>query len=843
MGEVYRAIDPRLKRSVAIKILPPEVSRDPERLGRFQREAQVLASLNHPNIAAIYGVEEWDGVPALVMELVEGQTLAERLLKGPLPGEEIVAIAKELVEALGAAHEKGIVHRDLKPANIKIKPEGEVKVLDFGLAKAVVNVAPDSDPNSSPTLTAMTQGPAILGTAAYMSPEQARGRSVDQRTDVWSFGCVLFEMLAGRRPFAGDTATDILAGIIRSEPDWSLLPKNTAQPLRRLLRQCLEKDPRQRLQNIRDGRFELQESQQSEVTVAPGPSTRHRFLWTGWAVAIVLAPAVLLLGFALHRAARPPLRKFEVIVAGLNPGLVRVPEISPDGRRIAYYAGGHLWVRELDQLIPGQVSAADDSDAYFWSPDSAYLAFGEKKKLWKIPAHGGTREVICDVPDTGVVLSGAWSTNGSIALSVWRSSVYQVPATGGVAKLLLPVSSDEVDFHNLSYLPDGKTLLFMVHPKNDDVTISTLSGGSRKALLKQPKNGVLGDPAYSTSGHLLYIGGNGTDYSIMAVPFSVSSQEVIGEPFVVAANAAYPSVADDGTLVYVPNRPKLRQLVWLSPAGKIETAIGAGQDLLEAPALSPDGRQAAVSTEDNNAVEIWMYNLADGNHHRLTFSDQGATAISPVFSPARGQLAFGETHDINSSIRMVSADGSGNRQIVAKGMPGSFTPDGKILAFTSQDVRGKYHLLYASTDGSGEPVILSHSDANEADPEISPNGRFFAYTSDESGREEVYVRPFPAGDAKWQVSTTGGSMARWSPAGNKLIFVHENDLITVDVSSSPSFGFSAPSRLLSGESVDFGNGYAVARDGRILAVQELDQGKSGGPMVVVQNWYAQFRKK
>jgi len=852
MGEVYRALDPRLKRSVAIKVLPADVSSDPERLARLQREAQILASLNHPNIAAIYGVEESNGIPALVMELVEGQTLAERLTRGPLPADEILPIARQLVEALSAAHERGIVHRDLKPANIKITPLGTVKVLDFGLAKAVVKATLESDPDSSPTRTALTQGLTILGTAAYMSPEQARGSIADQRADIWAFGCVLFEIVAGQRAFRGNTVTDLLASIIRSDPEWNSLSVDTPRPLRILLERCLEKDPQRRLQDIRDARFELADAEGDEPAAAAKSPAHSRFLWIGWATATVLALAVVGLGFLLKRAPELPLRKIELTVAGFNPQFVHLPLISPDGRRIAYYAGGHLWIRELDQLTARQLPEADDTWAYFWSPDSTYLVSSESKKLWKIPAQGGPRVLICDVPDTGKALSGAWGTKGNIALSVWRGSVYEVPATGGVAKLRMPINGSEVDFHYLSYLPDGKTLLFLVHSKEDGLSsISLLSGEARKVILERSQDRVLAALTYSTSGHLLYTTGTTMDYSIWAAPFSTSSLAITGEPFVVAATATYPSVANDGTLLYVPNLPKLRRLVWLSPTGNIESTIGAGQDLLAAPSLSPDGLRAAVSSEDNNAVEIWIYDLSDGAHHRLTFSDQGSTATEPVWSPAGDKIVFTAIHHIDSNVRVIAVDGTGNKQLVANGtaallnhsIAGSLTPDGKVLAYTSQDEKGKTRLEYVNSDGSSQPVLFSHSDNNESDPHVSPNGRFVAYASDESGRDEVYVRPFPNGDAKWQVSTAGGARPRWSAGGNKLFFVHEHDLMDVNVSLTPSFTFSSPQKLFSTETIDPGNGYDVARDGRFLMVEELDQGKSGGPMVLVQNWLSEFTKK
>ena len=848
MGEVYRAVDWRLKRSVAIKILPADFSQDPERLARFEREAQVLASLNHPNIATIYGVEESSGVRAFVMELVEGQTLGERLHRGRLTADEVQALTRQLVDALTAAHEKGVVHRDLKPGNIQITSSGTLKVLDFGLAKAVEKSAAESDLNSSPTLTAMTRGPVILGTAAYMSPEQARGQSVDQRTDIWSFGCVLFEMLSGKRPFSGDTSTDILAGIIRSGVEWNILPGDTPRPMRRLLQRCLEKDQRRRLQNIADAHFDLDESASDEPQVPASPR-RSRFWWAGWAVAAAIAVAGAGLFFIPDRTPGPPLRKMELIVEGLSPGLFNVPVLSSDGQRVAYHAAGHLWIRELDQLTARQVPDADDSRAYFWSPDGTQLAYGESKKLWKVPAQGAQRTLICDIPDTGELLSGAWGTKGNIALSVWRSPVYEVPATGGIAKLLMPVNpKEEVDFHNLSYLPDGRTLLFLVHAAEASPgSISVLSGGTRNEILKEPPNERLADPEYSPTGQLMYTVGTDFDFSIWAAPFSPASLRLAGDPFVVAARAELLSVANDGSLLYIPSRPNPRQLVWIGPNGTVERRIGEGQDQMGGPALSPDERWAAVSTLDNNAEELWIYDLANGAaHHRLTFTERGAGAEWPVWSPKEGKIAYTREpfRGIGTSIRIINMDGTADQQIMASGYGGSFAPDGKTFVY-GVDTKGRGSLWYV-TLGSGEaPKHLRAATGSEWDPEFAPNGRYVAYVSDESGRNEIYVVPFPAGSARWQISTSSGQAPRWSPGGDALYFAAKDGLMRVHVSYSPSFSSTAPLKVVPDDVVDLEGGYSVARDGKhILATRDPDPRKSGGaPMVLVQNWYSEFRKK
>jgi dipeptidyl aminopeptidase/acylaminoacyl peptidase len=414
--------------------------------------------------------------------------------------------------------------------------------------------------------------------------------------------------------------------------------------------------------------------------------------------------------------------------------------------------------------------------------------------------------------------------------------------------MLIPVNpKEEVDFHNLSYLPDGKSLLFLVHAAdNGPSKISTFSGGRRQVILNEPENSFLGDPVYSSSGHLLYTVGSSFDFSIWAAPFSTSSMRVTGEPFVVAARAQLPSVANDGSLIYVPNLPKIRQLVWVGPSGTVERQIGNGQDQLGDPDLSPDGRWAAASSLESNAEEIWIYELANGARHRLTFTER-AGARWPVWSPKGDKIAY--TRDpfqgIETSIRLINPDGTDDQQIVARGYAGSFTPDGKTFVYTV-DNKGKDSLWYV-TLGSGEaPKALRTASGSESYPKFAPNGRYVAYTSDESGREEVYVVPFPPGSGKWQVSTSGGTSARWSPGADELFFAAKDGLMRVHVSYTPSFSLTAPQKVVGDDVLDLDGGYSAARDGKhVLAMSDPDSKKSGGgaPIVLVQNWYSEFRKK
>src|ERR1043166_4066766 len=470
MGEVYRARDEKLNRDVAIKILTEAFAQDSDRLARLKREAQVLASLNHPNIASIYGLEEANRFMALAMELVEGPTLADRLATGLIPIDETLAIARQIAAALEAAHERGIVHRDIKPANIKVNHDDAVKVLDFGLAKVFVDEAPDTDLSHSPTLIRGTQAGMILGTAAYMSPEQAKGKVVDKRSDVWAFGCVLFEMLTGKQSFSGETLTDILASVVRAEPDWDLLPASTPEAIRRLLRRCLTKDPKQRLRDIGEARITIESFQSgkseeiAETTIRNKPRPlKSTLLWTaGIALAFILGAS----GMWLLRSvsSEMPLRKTELQIPGLDLSIYYGYSISPNAKSIAYVGNNRLWIRDLDRLEPHEVPNTDNASHPFWSPDSAYVGYVIGKKMWKVSSAGAGSTAITDLPD---LLTGAgaasWRASGTIVFTTGSGGLFQVPAQGGDPTPLLNVAADEADFHDASVLPDGRGVLFAVH--------------------------------------------------------------------------------------------------------------------------------------------------------------------------------------------------------------------------------------------------------------------------------------------------------------------------------------------------------------------------------------------
>src|ERR1043166_1251314 len=474
MGEVYRAHDEKLNRDVAIKILPEAFAQDSDRLARLKREAQVLASLNHPNIASIYGLEEANRFMALAMELVEGPDLANRLATNPIPTNETLAIACQIAAALEAAHERGIIHRDIKPANIKVNHDDAVKVLDFGLAKVFVDEAPAADLSDSPTLIKGTQEGMILGTAGYMSPEQAKGKVVDKRSDVWAFGCVLFEMLTAKQSFSGETLTDILASVVRAEPDWNLLPASTPEAIRRLLRRCLTKDPKQRLRDIGEARITIEDFQSGRLeeittTLNRPPPLKKNLLWAG---AIALAFILGGLGMWLLRpvSSEMPLRKTELQIPGLDLSIYYGYSISPNARSIAYVGNNRLWIRDLDRLEPHEVPNTDNASHAFWSPDSAYVGYVIGKKMWKVSSAGAGSTAITDLPD---LLTGAgaasWRANGTIVFTTGSGGLFQVPAQGGDPTPLLNGGADEADFHDVSVLPDCRGVLFAVHRSMEGV--------------------------------------------------------------------------------------------------------------------------------------------------------------------------------------------------------------------------------------------------------------------------------------------------------------------------------------------------------------------------------------
>ena len=624
MGEVYRARDTKLDRDVALKVLPEAFTSDPDRLARFEREAKVLASLNHPNIGHIYGLEESRGTKALVLELIEGPTLADRIAQGPIPVDEALPIAKQIAEALEAAHEAGVIHRDLKPANIKVREDGTVKVLDFGLAKAV-DVTATGDPDQSPTLTAAaTQMGVILGTAAYMSPEQARGKPVDKRADIWAFGCVLFEMLAGRPVFAGESLSDTIAHVLDREPEWDVLPSGTPVGIQKLLRRGLAKDRKQRLPDIGVARLDIDDAMYTaaetlEGLVAASPPTawrRARPWVAGLVTGAVLATVV---PWRIHEApVESSLRKFALPLA-VAPTYDDFMAVSPDGLKVAYTQDQRLWIHDLSRLDPIEIVDSDGAFRPFWSPDNNFVAYSDGQSLRKVSVQGGRSEILS--AQRGYSFSGGtWTDDGTIIFAQNGIGISAVSSQGGEPRLVFALDTARRLYTAPHYLPDGHSLLLAINGFDGHNEIVVQSGDTRTSVVSSEVR--IEGVTYSPTGHVLYQLGWPESEGIWAVPFSLSSLTSVGDPFLVVENGMWPSMSRDGTLVYGVYQGA-QQLVWVDRLGDIAGTIGQPQGRIFGPTVSRDGTQVVAQGFHQGSVDIWSHDVARGTTARLTLDGSG----------------------------------------------------------------------------------------------------------------------------------------------------------------------------------------------------------------------------
>jgi len=859
MGEVWKVVDTTLDREVAVKILPEPFATDTERLGRFEREAKLLASINHPNIAAIYGLHSAEGVRFLSMELLGGEDLAVRLTRGPLPIAEALSVAGQVVDALEAAHDNGVIHRDLKPANVVISNDHMVKVLDFGLAKTLDSApasGPLDPPHSRPTMTsAGTEAGAIMGTAAYMSPEQARGRSADQRADIWAFGALLYELLTGKQPFQGETPSDTMAAVLREEPDWSALPTETPPAIRRLLHRCLTKDRRKRLHHIADARLELLETGDETEAVIPARSALPAWVW-GLIVILATATAALFVGSRLRGAdttiAEIPHRQYEITLPGLSlsQSSWTRPALSPDGKRLAYRIKNNLMIRDLDSLEDRQVIGGERSTVPFWSPDGEWLAFARNDKLWKAPVMGGQPEFLCDLPDRGKLMSGAWSTRNRIAISIWRDGIFELSGQGGTPHILLkPDPAIGSDFQCLQYLPDGKTLLTTPHPQSRGNVAGTNMGkilavrdGEAWVILGDEEDLHCHDLAWSSSGHLLYSQAF-DNRGIWAIPLSPDNLAPTGEPVLLAANCEYFSMADDGTMAYLPDAPDaMYELVWIDRQGELLGTLGKAKEGLSGPALSPDGTRVAYAAkpDPDSRKKIYIQNLAGGTPMRLTFRGKYSDR-QPAWSPDSRQVIF----ETGSMIAIKPADGTGEIRTLYEGTRPMITPNGRNVIYCDNEMGKKLlNVMVQPLDGSGEPAALLEGPAEEVG-RLAPLGDYLAYQSNESGADEIYLTRYPGGEGKWQLTTGGGQDMRWVKDGSELIY-RDNDgaMMSVQIQREPDLHFIEPVRLFSSESidlVDLGQGFDISADGkRLLMARRIPMEGDTPSIVIVQNWLAGF---
>jgi Tol biopolymer transport system component len=877
MGEVYRATDTKLGRDVAIKVLPSEFAQDPERLARLQREATLLAALNHPHIAAIHGLEESDGNPFLVLELVEGEDLAERLKRGPIPIGEALEIARQIAEALEEAHEKGIVHRDLKPANVKVTPDGKVKVLDFGLAKAWAGdpiSGSSSDLSQSPTLAhSGTQAGVILGTAAYMSPEQARGKAVDKRTDVWAFGVLLYEMLTGRRAFAGEDVSETLAFVLARDLELSELPVDTPASVRRLLRRCLARDRKARLADMSVARLEIDDAGAAPERSEPAPFAAPTFWQRPAGLALVALAAVAIGGAAVGSLVRPApttraLARFGITLPeGTQPtGLGRhALAVAPDGSSIAYTADQGLWLRPMAELQATRLAGFVAAREPFFSPDGRWIGFYSQGELKKVSVSGGAPITLCEA---GNPLGASWGEDDTILFGQREQGIWRVPATGGAPETVIEVGPGE-EAHGPQILPGGEWVLFTLQPATVDdwddaqIVVQSLMTGAREILIAGGR-----DARYLPSGHLVYAL-NGV---LLGVAFDADRRTIVGGPVALiegvyaldVTGAVQFSPASNGLLVYRPGavgRSEQRGLTRVDRSGTREL-LPVSPGPYYGISLSPDGTRVALGMDGGENQDLWVAELDRGSVTRVTTD---AAARVAIWSPDGQSLVFESVRDGVPTLYRKAADGTGPVELLfsldgaERVTPRDWTPDGTALVVEVEPLESTYEadigLVSLEGPGSWEPLI--HSEADESHPSLSPDGGWIAYESSDSGQEEVYVQRFPDLGSRRLISIGGGYHPIWSSDGTELFYLRSVSspgppgmMMRVAVErEGTSLTAGRPEELFEWTFYTGPGGqrpiYDVGGDGRFLMVAREDQtGSPDSPydIVVVQNWTEELKR-
>ncbi len=860
MGEVYRARDSKLDRDVATKVLPPDFADDPERLARFEREAKSLAALSHPNIATIFGFEtdEATSTHFLAMELVEGDDLADRIARGPIPVDDAIPLFVQIAEGLEAAHEKGIIHRDLKPANIKVDPDGRVKILDFGLAKAMepASAVAAPDISQSPTMTAAaTMRGEIMGTAAYMSPEQAAGQPVDKRSDIWAFGACLFETVTGRRAFGGSSALEIMAAVVRAEVDLELLPVDAQRRVGRLLDRCLRKNPRDRLRDIGDARLELVEDQEPESEPL---DRRWPQLSAMLAAALLLGVAVGLVPFLMSDepvsgVERLVGHRYTVDAGEVRPhGLRSPPAISADGLTMAFVKRDdgidHIWVRDVDDPVARPLEGTEGAYYPFFSPDGDWLAFGQAGELRRVRVNGESLATIAAIGSG--LRGGTWGADETIVMTPHASTgLWKVSAAGGPSTPLTTVSREEGEFHHITpaFLPNG-WILFVValSDHHDGARIEALfpETGERRVILEGGYS-----PLYASSGHLLFMRAG----SLWAATFDMGAMEVTGpaEPVLevsthVGFGTSEYAVASDGTLIYIPPNThdvSARQPVWLDQAGRVPLRVAPGP--YRRPRISPDGEWLILETEEPEGSVLWLVEVPDGEPRRLTFE---GSCMWPLWHPDGRRIAYAALQEDGWAVFIKPITG-GEAQLLRKSdqpmFPDDWSPDGEgLIAVTDNTSRGTgIDIVLLPFDSAAESRTLVSKGAEDYAADLSPNGQWLAYTSDDDGEYRVFVERW-GGDAQQHQITDSVSMEPvWSSSGRQLYFVDVSGVYVTEMNFGSSVSWEAPRKLHSGAYYNgSGRDFDVGPDGRVVILEEAVADPSETQQIqVAVNWLAELK--
>ena len=862
MGEVYKAKDQKLGRDVAIKVLPEEFAKDADRVARFQREAKLLASLNHPNIAAIHGLEESEGTHFLVLELIEGDTLADRLKRGAIPVEESLKLALQIAEALEAAHEKGVIHRDLKPANIKVTPDGKVKVLDFGLAKAFAGDQAEVNLSHSPTLSeAATLQGVILGTAAYMSPEQARGKPMGKRTDIWAFGCVLYEMLTGKAAFQGEDVTEILAAVVKSGVNLDLLPANIHTRVREVITRCLQKDQKKRYSGIDDAQYEIQQvlADPSGIFAQPVTAVKPRRkvrVGLPWVVATAILCFVIATVAVWMLKSTPPPEPKRVIHFDHH-----LPEdqqfnwnqfgnaplaVSPEGSHFVYGTRDGLYLRSLNDLEASLIRGTDgNSISPFFSPDGNWLGFvaTDENKLKKVSISGGAPIPLCDVQS---LIGVNWNTDDTIIYGTLDEGIMLISAEGGIPETLIEVEGGLL--FGPQILPDGKRVLYLRWQTNTGmISIHSLESNETEELFEGDR------PRYLSTGHLVYK----LDNNLLAVPFDPDTNKEIGGPRTMVEGVGPYSISDEGTLVFIPGisgttEPEFT-LVWMDREGN-EDPLGVSPANYDDASISPDGTRVALMIDSGGNEEIHIWDIARKKMDQLTFTSEQSDEFLPVWTHDSKRIIFASDRTERISIFWKAADGMGKAEQLASMpditiVPESISSDGKTLIIESGSAVSGGNIGMVPMEGDDHtPEFLLQEEYEERNPEISPDGRWLAYQSNEDGQFNIYVCSFPDGikGGKKRISTEGGQDPVWSSDGSELFYRSPEGVMSVSIEAGSAFQFDTP-KLLFASSYEL---WDIHPDNKRLLmlkpagmIEEDSAGEFPRQINIVLNWFEELKDR